>query len=483
MPDNPGHPIAYTALQPGTPVQTSDGQQFATVQVVLVDELVSVFDGIVVLTAEGTRFVDADQVGAIYTTHVRTTLSGEQAAALPAARAVESGGDQACSVGRRSAAPDVRSGEALVPTAVWHDRGMRCWIALGLLSALVSCVLGCGADEAVVSADPGDPVATVGDVRFSLPTNHKVVVERRTAEGWGDARVVFEDRGRECGTVHAIAAGSTVAATVDCDEAYAVDQMPTESVALISADGDSWTHRDLDGEASGTPGLSPQGDHAVWVQGDDLLTWGAGSFDTAPRPVGSPQVVTVDDSGTILGLGVGTSAGSCTVTVRASDATDPQPAVPVASRDKLSCGEIGLALETPVEIHGDVSGQAGTEFVVRRGASGEWTLTARPPLAAPGLDVYSDDRDDAVWNQVTSNTRGDLVAVGSPDRQRVTAQRYDRVRQRWTPSRVVYVADVPTCRRSNGDSGVLQGATFRLRLICDGKPIVLRSRAGASWST
>jgi sporulation protein YlmC with PRC-barrel domain len=83
MPDAPDHPIAYTALQPGTPVQTSDGHHFATVQAVLVDEKVSVFDGIVVQTAEGTRFVDADQIGSIYTTYVRTTLSAEQAASLP----------------------------------------------------------------------------------------------------------------------------------------------------------------------------------------------------------------------------------------------------------------------------------------------------------------------------------------------------------------------------------------------------------------
>jgi hypothetical protein len=83
MSDAPEHPIAYTALQPGTPVQTSDGQHFATVEAVLVDEKVSVFDGIVVHTAEGTRFVDADQVGTIYTTYVRTTLSAEQAANLP----------------------------------------------------------------------------------------------------------------------------------------------------------------------------------------------------------------------------------------------------------------------------------------------------------------------------------------------------------------------------------------------------------------
>jgi hypothetical protein len=83
MADVPDHPIAYTALQPGTPVHTSDGQPFATVDAVLVDEKVAVFDGIVVLTAEGTRFVDADQIGSIYNTRVCTTLSAEQAANLP----------------------------------------------------------------------------------------------------------------------------------------------------------------------------------------------------------------------------------------------------------------------------------------------------------------------------------------------------------------------------------------------------------------
>src|SRR3954447_5747408 len=77
------HPIAYTALERGTVVETSDGQQFATVEAVLVDEKVSVFDGIVVQTADGTRFVDADQIGSIYAARVRTTLSGEQAATLP----------------------------------------------------------------------------------------------------------------------------------------------------------------------------------------------------------------------------------------------------------------------------------------------------------------------------------------------------------------------------------------------------------------
>jgi hypothetical protein len=76
-------PIAYTALQPGTPVQSSDGQQFGTVEAVLVVEEVDVFDGIVVETPEGTRFVDADRVGSIFTSHVSTTLSADEAANLP----------------------------------------------------------------------------------------------------------------------------------------------------------------------------------------------------------------------------------------------------------------------------------------------------------------------------------------------------------------------------------------------------------------
>jgi sporulation protein YlmC with PRC-barrel domain len=76
-------PIAYQALLPGTPVQTSDGQEFGRVERVLVVEEVDVFDGIVVRTEQGVRFVDADQVGSIYTTYVRTSLTAEQAATLP----------------------------------------------------------------------------------------------------------------------------------------------------------------------------------------------------------------------------------------------------------------------------------------------------------------------------------------------------------------------------------------------------------------
>jgi hypothetical protein len=76
-------PIAYTALADGTPVQDADGNEIGTVAAVLQVEEVDVFDGIVVQTPEGLKFVDADQVGQIYADHVVTTLSAEEAAHLP----------------------------------------------------------------------------------------------------------------------------------------------------------------------------------------------------------------------------------------------------------------------------------------------------------------------------------------------------------------------------------------------------------------
>ena len=84
--DSEPDPIAYTALQPGTPVQTSDGREFGTVAAVLVDEPVDVFDGINVETSQGTRFVDADQIGQIFTTYVCTTVTWEATANLPGPR-------------------------------------------------------------------------------------------------------------------------------------------------------------------------------------------------------------------------------------------------------------------------------------------------------------------------------------------------------------------------------------------------------------
>ncbi len=79
-----GEPISYQALEPGVPVVTASGNEFGTVHHVLQVERLDLFDGISVKTKHGLRFVDRDQVDEIRTTVVRTSLSDDQAASLPA---------------------------------------------------------------------------------------------------------------------------------------------------------------------------------------------------------------------------------------------------------------------------------------------------------------------------------------------------------------------------------------------------------------
>lgn len=82
-----GEPISYMALQPGTPVLTSSGTQFGTVEHVLQVPELDLFDGLAVKTHDhGHRFVDRDQITDILTTAVHTTIGDDQIGALPAPR-------------------------------------------------------------------------------------------------------------------------------------------------------------------------------------------------------------------------------------------------------------------------------------------------------------------------------------------------------------------------------------------------------------
>jgi hypothetical protein len=80
-----GRPISYEALEPGTPVLSSSGAQFGTVEHVLQDPSLDLFDGLAVKTHHhGHRFVDRDQITEIRTTGVDTTIEDEQVDSLPA---------------------------------------------------------------------------------------------------------------------------------------------------------------------------------------------------------------------------------------------------------------------------------------------------------------------------------------------------------------------------------------------------------------
>ncbi|MGO8872136.1 MAG: hypothetical protein ACLQPH_12185 [Acidimicrobiales bacterium] len=76
--------ISYLALETATPVLSATGAEFGTVEHVLQVPELDLFDGIVVKTKHGLRFVDRDQITDITTTCVRCSLSDEDAASLPA---------------------------------------------------------------------------------------------------------------------------------------------------------------------------------------------------------------------------------------------------------------------------------------------------------------------------------------------------------------------------------------------------------------
>jgi hypothetical protein len=78
-----GTPIAYDALTRGTPVVTRDGASFGAVDHVLSIPSEDLFDGIVVTTSQGIRFVDRDQVLTITDRQVTCDLDAAQAASLP----------------------------------------------------------------------------------------------------------------------------------------------------------------------------------------------------------------------------------------------------------------------------------------------------------------------------------------------------------------------------------------------------------------
>jgi len=76
--------ISYEAAVPGSRVLSSTGTEIGTLEHVLEVTELDVFDGLVISTKSGLRFVDADQVERITASYIRCSMDDEQAAALPA---------------------------------------------------------------------------------------------------------------------------------------------------------------------------------------------------------------------------------------------------------------------------------------------------------------------------------------------------------------------------------------------------------------
>jgi C-terminal processing protease CtpA/Prc len=81
-----GAPIAYLAVESGTPVYAGDGREIGTVEHVLADAEADVFDGLIVdtrLGPGGWRFVDAPDVAELHERGVVLKLDSAAAERLP----------------------------------------------------------------------------------------------------------------------------------------------------------------------------------------------------------------------------------------------------------------------------------------------------------------------------------------------------------------------------------------------------------------
>ena len=81
--DDDDHQIGYQALPRGVPVHASDGTQVGKVHRVLDNKREHIFDGIVIDTDRGRRFVDAPEVARITLRRVTLTIDAAEAAELP----------------------------------------------------------------------------------------------------------------------------------------------------------------------------------------------------------------------------------------------------------------------------------------------------------------------------------------------------------------------------------------------------------------
>ncbi len=74
--------VSFRAAVPGTPVLTRTGTEIGTLEHVLMVPDTDTFDGIVIATEWGLRFIDAGQIDLITIRHVQCRLDDAQAARL-----------------------------------------------------------------------------------------------------------------------------------------------------------------------------------------------------------------------------------------------------------------------------------------------------------------------------------------------------------------------------------------------------------------
>ncbi|MDQ6915067.1 MAG: hypothetical protein M3155_04570 [Actinomycetota bacterium] len=81
--DDDAPAISYKVLARGTPIHASDGTRLGTTERVLENEREQIFDGIVMRTDGGERWVDAPEVARITERRVTLSIDAAESASLP----------------------------------------------------------------------------------------------------------------------------------------------------------------------------------------------------------------------------------------------------------------------------------------------------------------------------------------------------------------------------------------------------------------
>jgi hypothetical protein len=95
-----GHAISYKVLKRGTPVRSADGAEVGHVRRSQEAARENIFDGIVIDTSDGQRFVDAPEVARIAERAVTLTISAAEVRELPAPKGMRHRVEQAKTVRR-----------------------------------------------------------------------------------------------------------------------------------------------------------------------------------------------------------------------------------------------------------------------------------------------------------------------------------------------------------------------------------------------
>ncbi len=282
---------------------------------------------------------------------------------------------------------------------------------------------------------PGGVELTLADgdlLRVWAADNYRAVFSRRldAATGaWGPRLEVLRRRNLYCGEVEGRTANGAVALLAQCDEGgYYEDTAPVSSQAMWSPDGVTWTSYTLDGEAYEEPGISPDGQNAVWPMHQRYTTrTAAGWTDHSLRADGQEYSVTATITDTAqVSFVYGTCSGRpsrLVVLTRTGDAAPTRQEV----RVPFACTEGDLAnVDSDTVWLGTLGEPAGRAVVSRPDGASPWAVTRIAPVDAPGL--FQTWR--ALDRQFVTAPGRPLYALGSRSRRRCWPSPTTRRRRR-----------------------------------------------------